>query len=165
MVATVAVAGIAAPLAITAGLSALGFGAAGVGAGTWAAATQAGLGNVVAGTWFAGKPYLLNYHPFTLKSFFSCSKCRSCRYGCNNCSSDRNRSGNFGWSNLIPFKCFSGYFWSYNILNDHWNFGIGYCYDYSDTYLNSDCTTCTICITFSVKLFDKIKRINYLCML
>ena len=146
MVATVAVAGIAAPLAITAGLSALGFGAAGVGAGTWAAATQAGLGNVVAGTWFAGKPYLLNYHPFTLKSFFSCSKCRSCRYGCNNCSSDRNRSGNFGWSNLIPFKCFCGYFRSINALNDSWNFGIGdYYYDYSDTYLNSDC------ITFSAK--------------
>ena len=41
MVATVAVAGIAAPLAITAGLSALGFGAAGVGAGVCLA--QAGL--------------------------------------------------------------------------------------------------------------------------
>ena len=70
MVATVAVAGIAAPLAITAGLSALGFGAAGVGAGTWAAATQAGIGNVVAGTWFAGKSYLLNYHPFYIEILF-----------------------------------------------------------------------------------------------
>ena len=55
MVATIAVAGIAAPLAITAGLGALGFGAAGVGAGTWAAATQAGIGNVVAGSSFAGE--------------------------------------------------------------------------------------------------------------
>ena len=46
---------IAAPLTITAGLGALGFGAAGVGAGTWAAATQAGIGNVVAGSSFASE--------------------------------------------------------------------------------------------------------------
>ena len=55
----VAVGVIAAPLTITAGLGALGFGATGVGPGTWAAATQAGIGNVVAGSWFASKFIIL----------------------------------------------------------------------------------------------------------
>ena len=53
MVAIIATATVAAPVAITAGLAALGFGAAGVGAGTLAAGWQAGIGNVVAGSWFA----------------------------------------------------------------------------------------------------------------
>ena len=55
MVATVVGASIAAPLIVTGGLAIAGFGAAGVGAGTLVAGIQAGIGNVVAGSWFAGK--------------------------------------------------------------------------------------------------------------
>ena len=55
MVATVAGAVIAGPLAFTYGLAALGFGSAGVGAGTIAAGIQSGIGNVAAGSAFAGQ--------------------------------------------------------------------------------------------------------------
>ena len=54
MVATIVGASIAGPLVITGGLALLGFGAAGVGAGTLAAGIQSGIGNVVAGSLFAG---------------------------------------------------------------------------------------------------------------
>ena len=45
----------AAPIVIPAALGAAGFGAAGVGAGTIAAGIQATIGNVAAGSTFAGK--------------------------------------------------------------------------------------------------------------
>ena len=54
MVATVTGAVIAGPLAIGYGLAALGFGSAGVGVGTFAAGIQSGIGNVAAGSAFAG---------------------------------------------------------------------------------------------------------------
>ena len=54
MVATIVGASIAGPLVITGGLTLAGFGAAGVGAGTLAASIQSGIGNVVAGSLFAG---------------------------------------------------------------------------------------------------------------
>ena len=54
MVATVAGAAVLGPAALVGGLWAAGFGAAGVGAGTIAAGIQSGIGNVVAGSTFAG---------------------------------------------------------------------------------------------------------------
>ena len=139
MVATVAVAGIAAPLAIGVGLGALGFGAAGVGAGTWAAATQAGIGNVVAGSAFAGKQYFPRLEIVENETLFindcSRSKCRSCWLSRLNYSSCWNRSWSLGWSNLISGKCISGYFGSCHAPNDYFHFDTCY-YGHSDFVLN-----------------------------
>ena len=55
MVATIAGATILGPAALVGGLWAAGFGAAGVGAGTIAAGAQSVIGNVAAGSAFAGK--------------------------------------------------------------------------------------------------------------
>ena len=54
MVAVGITATLAAPVVVSAALGAAGFGAAGVGAGTLAAGIQSGIGNVVAGSLFAG---------------------------------------------------------------------------------------------------------------
>ena len=54
MVAVGITATLAAPVVVGAALGAAGFGAAGVGAGTLAAGIQSGIGNVVAGSLFAG---------------------------------------------------------------------------------------------------------------
>ena len=59
MVASAVVAGVAAPIIIPAALGAAGFTAAGVGAGTLAAGIQAGIGNVVAGSLFAGLIFVI----------------------------------------------------------------------------------------------------------
>ena len=61
MVAAALTVTVAAPLAVAGGLAALGFGAAGVGAGTVAAGLQAGIGNVVAGSLFAGSTKDISY--------------------------------------------------------------------------------------------------------
>ena len=58
MVASAVVVGVAAPIVIPAALGAAGFTAAGVGAGTLAAGIQSGIGNVVAGSAFAGLIFL-----------------------------------------------------------------------------------------------------------
>ena len=63
--------GVTAPLVATVALGAAGFSAAGVVAGSTAAATQASIGNVAAGSFFACKS---NY----FLSFFLIQKCPHC---------------------------------------------------------------------------------------
>ena len=69
MVATIVGASIAGPLVITGGLALAGFGAAEVGAGTLAAGIQSGIGNVVAGSLFAGKNFKIFYEISDTSSF------------------------------------------------------------------------------------------------
>ena len=61
MVAVGITATLAAPVVVGAALGAAGFGAAGVGAGTLAAGIQSGIGNVVAGSLFAGTYDFIKY--------------------------------------------------------------------------------------------------------